>query len=216
MSFRHLGTFQPRPWFTEISSPSAQGSSISIQPFMGQERASPLDLYFIYSLKVSENWENWFSAEQSAYALAQVQAALALPSLTEFASVAALLECRVNFRTHLDDTIVEAITKVLISRGASINWNRVDSVNFASVVGAGVAACVDITSGGEVLYLRFANDVATAITKAKREAELPQSLQGLETLIRERIDELLAYARPYVLAKLCKHPTIKHSYFDHL
>lgn len=203
LSFRHLSSYQPRPWFTEISSPSAQGSAVSIQPFLRKERGNSLDLFLISTISEHGQWDKYFTAEQTAYALARVRAAEAIPSLIEIASAAALLECRIKLREHLNATLTEAITNALIHHGASINWNRIDSTSFASVVGAGVAACIDTTPNDEILYLRFANEVATAISNARREAELPQSLLGLETHICERIDELLVYARTIALKQLC-------------
>ena len=170
---------------------------------MGKKRSDSLDYFFLSSLRNQGQWEDWLTPEQTAYALAQVRAADAIPSLIEFASAAALLECRIRLREHLDATLIEAITRALILYGGSINWNRIDSTNFASVVGAGVAACIDTITGEEILYLRFANEVASAISNAQREAELPQSLLGLETHICERIDELLVHARTIALTQLC-------------
>lgn len=170
---------------------------------MRKDQIKHVDQFFINWMHDGGRWAEWLSPEQTAYALAQVQAVRALPSLTEIVSVAALLECRITLRDHLDTTLVEAITQALNLHGVSINWNRIDATSFACVVGAGVAACIDTTASGEVLYLRFANEVATAITKAQREAELPHSLLGLETHICERVDEVLAYARNLALYQLC-------------
>jgi hypothetical protein len=202
LSFRHFGSYQPRLWFAEISSPSAHGSTMAVQPFMRKDRIKHVDQFFINWMRDQKRWAEWLSPEQTAYALSQVQAAQALPSLTEYVSVAALLECRITLRDHLDTALVEAVTQSLVLHSATVHWNRIDSTNFASVVGAGVAACIDTTTGGEVLYLRFANEVATAITKARREAELPHSLLGLETHIGERVDELLLHARTLTLKQL--------------
>lgn len=210
MSFRHLGSYQPQLWFAEISSPSAHGSTIAIQPFMQKDRLNPIDQFFINGLRGRGQWAEWLTAEQTAYALAQVQTAHALPSLSEFVSVAALLECRITLRDHLDATLVEAITQALVLHSTAVHWNRIDATNFACVVGAGVAACIDTTQGGEVLYLRFANQVAAAITNAQREAELPHSLLGLETHICERVDELLVFARTLTLKQLCPQSKAGH------
>lgn len=175
---------------------------MAVQPFMRKDRIKHVDQFFINWMRDQKRWAEWLSPEQTAYALSQVQAAQALPSLTEYVSVAALLECRITLRDHLDTALVEAVTQSLVLHSATVHWNRIDVTNFACVVGAGVAACIDTTAGGEVLYLRFANEVATAITKAQREAELPHSLLGLETHICERVDELLLYARTLTLKQL--------------
>lgn len=137
--------------------------------------------------------------EQAAYALAQVTAETTIPPLANFASAWALLECRVRLRDHIDGLVTEALVSSLKTAGAVLHWRRLDGQVYASAIGSGVAACIDTTPNEETVYLRYSNEVATAVKNAQSGAELPRSLVGMETNLQERFEPLLAAARKQVL-----------------
>ncbi len=195
MPFRPMGLFQPRLWFTEISTPSTHGSWMEFQPFMDKSHLRGCDALLIYSAQVGEKWTQLLSAEQTAYALGQITAARALPTLTEFVSTSALLDSRIRLRDFLDDCLVEAITETLNIEAELLQWKQVEAASFVCVIGAGAAVCIDTVQGDEKVYLRYANNVAEAIAQAQNETELPRSLLGLQINLQECIDLLLAHAR---------------------
>jgi len=202
VQFRLTGLYQTRLWFSEITSPSPHGSMMTYQPFINQDRMKPSDIFLLGWAQQHGAWTDWLSAEQTAYALGQVTAAKALPTLTEYVSIAALLDSRIKLREYLDPALVDAITSTLHHHSQPIEWKQVDASCFAYVVGAGVAACIDTISGDETLYLRYANAVADAIAAAKSEADLPRSLLGLQNNLQECIDQLLVTTRRLTLQQL--------------
>ena len=202
MSFRPLGIFQTRLWFTEITTPSTHGSLMEFQPFMDKPHLQGCDALLIHALQMSGKWSQLLSAEQSAYALGQITAARALPSLTEFVSASTLLDSRIRLRDFLDDSLVDAITDTLDSEAESLQWKQVEATSYVCVIGAGAAACIDTVPGDEKVYLRYANHVAEAIAQAQNETELPRSLLGLQINLQECIDLLLTCARSKTLSYL--------------
>ncbi len=68
-----------------------------------------------------------------------------------------------------------------------------DSYTF--VIGAGVAATLDLHPGREQLYLRYASDLADELYLAGRAIDLPRSRLFLQTTLYERVDALLAQLR---------------------
>ncbi len=202
MTYRPTGLYQLRLWFTEITTPSAHGPTMEYQPFMNQSQIKPSDRLLLDWAQQHHQWTQWLSAEQTAYALGQVTASRALPSLIEFVSTAALLDSRIHLRQYLDHNLVDAITATLIKNAPSLQWKQVDESAYVYVVGAGVAACVDSASGDEILYLRYSNQIAEAITHAQNETELPRSLLGLQSNLHDCLDLLLASARSLTLKQL--------------
>ena len=202
--FRPKSLFQPRLWFTEITTPSTQGSLMAYQPFMRKYMLSGCDSVLINAVQTNGKWAEWFSAEQTAYALGQVTTVRALPTLIEFVTIATLLDSRIRIRDYFDDSLVDSITATLIKEGAVLEWKQVESSSYACVIGAGAAACIETHTGDEVLYLRFANHIAEAITNAQNGSELPRSLLGLQTHLQECIDRLLASARSKTLEHLIR------------
>jgi hypothetical protein len=66
---------------------------------------------------------------------------------------------------------------------------------YASVIGAGVAACIDTTPGDETLYLRYATTLAAELFVAGRTTDMPRSQLFLQTALYERVDILLEQMR---------------------
>ena len=172
------------------------------QPFMNTSQLRGCDSLLIQAAQASGKWSQWLSAEQTAYAMGQVTAARALPTLIEFVTIATLLDSRIRMRDYFDDSLVDAITDTLVTEGTLLQWKQVEATSYACVIGAGAAACIETVSGDEVLYLRYANQIAQAIAHAQNETELPRSLLGLQTHLEECIDHLLTYARSKTLSYL--------------
>lgn len=190
LSFRPMGL-----WFTEITTPSKHGSWMEFQPFMDKTHLRGCDALLIYSSQMAGKWTQLLSAEQTAYALGQITAARALPTLTEFVSASTLLDSRIRLRDFLDDSLVDTITDSLDSEAESLQWKQVEATSYVCVIGAGAAACIDTVPGDEKMYLRYANHIAEAIAQAQNETELPRSLLGLQINLQECIDLLLSHAR---------------------
>ncbi|MBI1277385.1 MAG: hypothetical protein GC179_04590 [Anaerolineaceae bacterium] len=205
LSFRPMGLFQARLWFTEITKPSAHGSWMEFQPFMDKVHLNGCDALLVYSAQTAAKWSQLLSAEQTAYALGQVTTARALPALTEFVSASMLLDSRIHLREFLDDSLVEAISKTLENEAALLQWRQLEATSYVYVIGAGAAVCIETTYGDEKVYLRYANHIAEAIAQAQNEKELPRSLLGLQINLQECIDILLAHARSKTFAHLL-HP----------
>ncbi|MEP6986951.1 MAG: hypothetical protein ABI970_15200 [Chloroflexota bacterium] len=197
--FRPISVFQPRLWFTEIATPLTQGSLMEYQPFMDKSQLRGCDALLIQAAQANGKWSQWLSAEQTAFALGQVTAARALPTLMKFVTIATLLDSRIRMRDYFDDILVDAITATLINEGDSLQWKQVEATSYACVIGAGAAACFETNHGDEILYLRYANHIAEAIALAQNETELPRSLLGLQTHLQECIDQLLTLARGKIL-----------------
>jgi hypothetical protein len=163
------------------------------------------DRLWVQTMHEIGTWYQLLSREQAAYALAQVTSARALPRLSEYVSVVALLESQLRLRDHLNDRLVQLISGVLHRNGPDLYWNKLDESIFCSVIGWGVALCVDTAPDCETLYLRFSDHIATAISAADRRAELPRSVIGIETNIYERFEVILERAREILWAELELH-----------
>lgn len=187
----------------ERSAPCPHDSSFMFQPFQHTGQLSPEDRLLVYATRTQGAWESLLNGEQTAFALGQVTAAAALPDLTEYVSVTGLLDGRLCLREVLADNVVEAMTAVMAENPQGSPWTQVDEHSYVSLLGWGVALCYEMTPGAEMLSLRFADDIAEAITQARRVVELPRSLVGMQTIIHERIDVLLASARARVYYQLC-------------
>ncbi len=187
-------SFQPgfRLLVTDERAALPQDSSIfESQPFLQTDSMHPLDRFTTNLSREQGAWANALSKEQTAYALAQVSAANILPSLVELDTGYALLEYAVRLRDHLDGLLVSELVQVLQNDGQNAHWGKVDATIFAAVIGAGVAACIDITPGQETLHLRYANALVTEFSTARRAAELSRSALFLQSALHERFDALL-------------------------
>ncbi len=204
MQYRLTGLYQTRLWFSEITSSSAHGPMMEYQPFIQQGRMKPSDIFLLGWAQQHGEWTQWLSAEQTAFALGQVTAASALPTLTEYVSIAALLDSRIRLREYLDDSLVDAISTTLHTHTHPLDWKQIDASCYVYVVGAGVAVCIDTVKADETLYLRYSNPIAQAIAAAKNEADLPRSLLGLQNNLQECIDMLLITSRKLTLKQLTR------------
>lgn len=200
--FRLTSLFQPHLWFTEITTPLTHGSLMVYQPFMDKGSLRGSDSLLLNAVQANGCWTQFLSAEQTAYALGQVTAARALPTLIEFVTIATLLDTRIHLREYFDDSLVDAIATTLHKEASSLQWKQVEAESYVCVIGAGAAACIETIHGDEKLYLRYANQIADAIAHAQNETELPRSLLGLQTNLQECIDLLLSHARSRTLNSL--------------
>lgn len=141
------------------------------------------------------SWQEEFSPEQTAYALAQVTASNILPPLLRMDSGSDLLHYQVRLRDYLDDMLVTELVTVLDSCAMDTQWEQVEASEYACVIGAGVAACINTAPGEEQLYLRYANALAAELGRVQRAAELPRSLLFLQTALQEKLDVLLQEVR---------------------
>lgn len=200
-----ISFYQPHLWLDESSRPSTYDEILETQPFIKSHQLPAVDRLLLNHAQSTGQWTQWMNTEQTAFALGQVTAAQTLPSLAEYVTIAALLECRVRLRDFLNEIVVETLIAVLNEEGSSLFWNKVDRAAFLCVVGSGVAACIDTTPDEETLYLRYANEVANAISNAQNEADLPRSILGIQNILHERFDALLHSTRARTLSQLTEH-----------
>ncbi len=173
-----------------------------VNPSFAPARPPTLQAWRTEAALTNGRWGVEYSAEQTAFALAQISSQQTLPSLSPVASVALLLDSRVELRQYFSAALVEQLVQVLSSQSGRHHWNRLDRSVYACVIGAGVAACIDATPQAETLYLRYANPVVETIQQARCESDLPASLRGLSQVLSERFDELLSLARSRLLSAL--------------
>lgn len=133
--------------------------------------------------------------EATAYELSQITAARVLPSLMSLATGSDLLAYRVTFRGLLSRTLIDELRCVLQMDGRDSHWEKIGLHTYLSVIGAGVAACVDMTPGSENLTLRYASDLENELFLAGRTLDLPRSRLFLQTALYERFDVLLRQVR---------------------
>jgi hypothetical protein len=173
---------------------AAADSTMDNQPFLQDSQMNPVDRFTMRLAREQGVWEETLSKEQTAFALAGVSAATILPPLTELEDGDALLDYRVRLRDYLDPSLIRELAAVLNACGQEYHWGRVDATAYASVIGAGVAVCIDVEQGNETLYLRYASTLVDKLHTA-RAAELPRSQLFLQTTLFERIDTLLEQTR---------------------
>jgi hypothetical protein len=136
--------------------------------------------------------------EQTAFALSQVTAAAVLPPLVPLACGSDLLAYSVPLRAPLDAALVRDLALVLAGRGRELGWTQISGTAYLSVIGAGVAVCIDTTLGAETLRLRYDTMLENALFHAGRTADLPRSRLFLQTNLYEQVDTLLAAVREQV------------------
>lgn len=182
----------------ERSLPPDHYAPFVVQPFLQTYTFSPLDRFVTNLTREQGAWRNVLSREQTAYALAQVSAGNVLPSLVNLNSGYALLEYAAHLPDHMDRLLLTEFVHVLQSDGQDLHWGKVDSAIFAAVIGAGVAACIDITPNHETLYLRYANALEMEFSTMRRAAELSRSALFLQSALHERFDAILERVRERV------------------
>lgn len=185
--------FQRRLIFEERTYPAGDETTC-LQPFFGQRTAD--DACWIVTL-ASEYGQraDMMSPEETAYTLAQATAAGILPPLTDLESGSELLDYRVQLRGCMSDILIAGLVAALDKPDARVYWRQTDANVYTCVIGAGVAACLDTTSGRETLSLRYANALASVLAHVRMAAELPRSRLFLQTTLYERFDALLENAR---------------------
>jgi len=182
----------------ERATPADDLALLAHQPFLHQSPMHPFDRFTTNLTREQGVWENALSPEQTAYALAGVNAARVLPPLLDLESGYALLEYHVPLRQHLDSSLLAELASVLNDGGQALEWGRVDTHIYAAVIGAGMAACIDTTPGHESLYFRCNQALVSQFHSAHHAAELPRSLLFLQTALHERFDLLLDQIRTRV------------------
>ncbi len=195
MSIYRPNSYHPHSFSEDKSQPEGFKSLVTQQPFLPYTEHAPLDYLLVGFTLQTQRWESLMPAEQTAYSLAQITALRVLPPLSQIASGNALLDYRVRLRDYLNDHLVEELAAVLAEQHDDLTWQQVDANHFVCVIYYGVAACIDTTAGDENLYLRYANERAEAIGHARYKTEIPLSLVGLQEILFNRIDELLAEVR---------------------
>ncbi len=165
------------------------------QPFLYTQIAPAEERFTISQTRERGQWSELMTPEQTAYALAQVTAANILPPLTVLQNGSALLQYCVLLRAQMDDDLVNELSSVLTTFADAMCWDQIAENTYACVIGSGVAACIDLTPGGELVYLRYANRLAAELYNAESPDELPRSLLFLQTALYERFDILLAEVR---------------------
>ena len=138
------------------------------------------------------------TAEQVAFALSQVTAASVLPPLTQLACGVDLLAYSVRLRDRLETALVRDLALVLARRGRELGWTQISASAYLSVIGAGVAVCIDTEPGAETLRLRYDSALAHELFLAGRTPDLPRSRLFLQTALYEQVDILLAAVREQV------------------
>ncbi|MBI5667009.1 MAG: hypothetical protein HZC41_03305 [Chloroflexi bacterium] len=187
-----MPSFHPRQIvFEDRAHPDSDVSAAS--PFVRQPQTESSTRFMHDLARDYGCWSDVLSPEQTAYALAQVTAATVLPPLTRLNSGSELLDYRVSLREVLGSALVPELAAAL--NEPDPHWQQVHASGYACVIGAGVAAYLDITPGSESLSLRYANALVPVLLNARRAAELPRSRLFLQTALYERFDALLARAR---------------------
>jgi hypothetical protein len=146
--------------------------------------------------------ESLLSREQMALALAQATSETLLPALRAINTGSDLLDYQVDLRSRLHPLLLREMMTILETRGKELNWERLSADSYVCVIGSGVAACIDLIPGSEVLYLRYQNDVETQLRSARRKAVLPRNTRFLEAVVHERIEALLSEARKRIWFQL--------------
>jgi hypothetical protein len=189
-------TFWPHLLPSQDSQRPTKGDSLlENQPFLEVSSMNPVDRFVARLTREQGQWTDAMPAEQTAFALAQVSAATILPPLVDLDNGNALLDYRVFLRDHLDPALISELVCVLDTRGQEFHWGQVDATVYASVIGAGVAACIDTAPENETLYLRYATTLAAELFVAGRTTEMPRSQLFLQTALYERVDILLEQMR---------------------
>ncbi len=163
-----------------------------IQPFLVDREQPFLALCWAGE---TGGWSSMVSRETLALALSQVTAAHILPPLVDLPAGVDLLNYRVELRQKLDPLLVRELTLVLESNWRSYGWEQVGPHTYLCVIGAGVAACMDMADGDEQLTLRYNNGLANELFHAGRAIDLPRSRLFLQTALYEKVNELLALLR---------------------
>ena len=160
--------------------------STPLQPFL---RESALSLAWL------ERSPGLMSREHMALALSQVTATHLLPPLLDVPTGEDLLNYRVELREVLDAVLVAELRLILETQWQALQWEKVGPQTYMFVIGAGVAATLDMSRDEEQLSLRYASELAQELYLAGRAPDLPRSRLFLQTALYEQVNALLDVLR---------------------
>lgn len=192
MTLFESNAFTQHICFEERAAPEHGWSALERQPFHHTPKTSFADRMIVHLTREQGRWADLMSPEQTVYGLAQISATL-LPPLTHLENGSELLDYQVQLHDYFDELLVREVMSVLESEAADLHWGQVETSVYVSVIGSGVAVCIDTSRAA--LYLRYENRLATALHHAQHKTELPRSLLFLQSALYERFDVLLARAR---------------------
>lgn len=133
--------------------------------------------------------------ETIALALSQITAQRILPALTTIETGSQMLNYQVRLRDVLSPMLTHELGLVLASHGRELGWEQVSQYQFLCVIGAGVAASLDVTPGQEQLDLRYASDLQDRLYLAGSAPDRLRSRLFLQTALFEKVDNLLSRLR---------------------
>lgn len=193
------GFYPFRMMSDDRAKPCANDSLMSQAVFIHRDDQCAGERFIIALTREAGNWSDICSAEQTAYILGQLTAAVVLPPVPSARQGRDLLSYCVRLRERLDTWVIDELADVLDTCGADMNWEQVDRMAYASAIGAGMAACIDLTPGREMLYLRYTARLAEEFHNACCTTELPRSSLFLQANLDERFDALLHSIRKRAL-----------------
>ena len=166
----------------------AEATEERLQPFL-----RPSDV----SLEVLEQCDDFgiMNREGLALALSQVTARNILPPLVDMETGTEMLNYNVEFRAYMDPLLVRELALVLEENRGKLGWEQVSEHRFLSVIGAGVAACIETIPGMEHLELRYDSDLEHELFHAGCAPDRLRSRLFLQTALYERVDVLLEHLR---------------------
>jgi hypothetical protein len=162
-------------------------------PFTGLR--CPLAQMRLVAATVTGKTADFMSREEMAYALSQVNAQRTLLPLTNLACGSDLLRYQVTLADCLDYSLLAELRMVLHEQGHELHWEQIGHQSYLCVIGAGVAACLEMTPGAEMLTLRYASSLENELFHAGQTLDLPRSRLFLQAALYERFDLLLAQVR---------------------
>lgn len=173
---------------------------IPTRHFVSEDTCCPLDDIpafqpFLTGGDTCASGESGPTPEQIALALAQVTAAAILPPLLDLPCGTDLLNYRVDLRDRLDVSLLRDLAAILNRRWRDLGWTQISVSTYLSVIGAGVAVCIDTTPGSETLCLRYDSELENELFHAGRTRDLPRSRLFLQAALHEKINDLLAILR---------------------
>ena len=166
----------------------AETEARQFQPFL-QANGLPPDTL------VEQHLSALMSDESLALALSQVTAANVLPPLLELPTGEDMLKYQVELRDNLHPVLVRELALVLEKDWRALGWQQVSHLRYLCVIGAGVAASLDITPGMEQLELRYASDLESELFHAGCAPDRLRSRLFLQSALHEKINVLLARVR---------------------
>lgn len=166
----------------------AEAEELQLQPFL---RGSGFSLAALDPDDLSA----WMSHESLALALSQVTAANVLPPLLEVPTGEDMLKYHVELQGRLHSVLVRELAQVLENDWQALGWQQVSDQRYLCVIGAGVAASLDMTPGIEQLDLRYASELETELFHAGYAPDRLRSRLFLQSALYEKMNVLLTRVR---------------------